>query len=200
MGRAFTELGIDKIRLTGGEPLVRRNILWLVEQLAALPGLSELTLTSNGSQLAKLSTDLRAAGLARINISLDSLRPDRFKKITRTGDLDTVITGIDAAVAADFDGLKLNSVIMRDYNDDEIQDLIRFVIERGMDISFIEEMPLGDIGAHNRADSYFSSDEIRAIIAQKHELLPSTATTGGPSRYWSLAGTSSRVGFISPHT
>ncbi len=200
VGRAFTELGVSKIRLTGGEPLVRRNILWLVEQLAALPGLKELTLTSNGSQLPKMAADLRKAGLGRINISMDSLREDRFKKITRTGDLNNVIAGIDAARAAGFTGLKLNTVIMRDYNDDEVMDLVHFVIERGMDISFIEEMPLGTIDDHNRADSYFSSDEIRDIITKKHELLPSTANTGGPSRYWSLAGTSSKVGFISPHS
>ncbi len=200
LGSAFTELGVNKIRLTGGEPLVRRNILWLVERLAALPGLKELTLTSNGSQLPKLAADLQQAGLARINISLDSLRPDRFKTITRTGDLNTVIKGIDAAGAAGFKGLKLNSVIMRGVNDDEILDLVRFVIERGMDISFIEEMPLGEIADHDRAESYFSSDEVRTIISGEHELLPSTASTGGPARYWSLVGTSSRVGFISPHS
>ena len=200
LGRAFTELGVNKIRLTGGEPLVRRNILWLVERLAVLPGLKELTLTSNGSQLPKLAADLHRAGLARINISLDSLRPERFKTITRTGDLNTVIQGIDAAGAAGFKGLKLNTVIMRGVNDDEILDLVRFVIERGMDISFIEEMPLGEITDHNRADSYFPSDEIRTIISHQHELLPSTASTGGPARYWSLVGTSSRVGFISPHS
>jgi cyclic pyranopterin phosphate synthase len=200
VGRAFTELGVTKIRLTGGEPLVRRNIIWLVEQLAALPGLKELTLTSNGSQLPKMAADLHKAGLGRINISMDSLREDRFKKITRTGDLNNVIAGIDAASAAGFTGLKLNTVIMRDYNDDEVMDLVHFVIERGMDISFIEEMPLGTIDDHDRADSYFSSDEIRDIIIQQHELLPSTANTGGPSRYWSLAGTSSKVGFISPHS
>ena len=200
VGRAFTELGVTKIRLTGGEPLVRRNILWLVEQLAVLPGLKELTLTSNGSQLPKMAGDLRKAGLGRINISMDSLREDRFKKITRTGDLKNVIAGIDAASAAGFTGLKLNTVIMRDYNDDEVMDLVHFVIERGMDISFIEEMPLGTIDDHNRADSYFSSDDIRNIITQQHELLPSTANTGGPSRYWSIAGSSSKVGFISPHS
>ncbi len=200
LGRAFTELGVDKIRLTGGEPLVRRNILWLVERLAALPGLNELTLTSNGSQLPKLAADLQRAGLARINISLDSLRPDRFKTITRTGDLNTVIRGIDAAGAAGFKGLKLNTVIMRGVNDDEIHDLVRFVIERDMDITFIEEMPLGEISDHNRAESYFSSDEVRAIISREHTLLPSTASTGGPARYWSLPGTASRVGFISPHS
>ena len=200
VGSAFTELGVNKIRLTGGEPLVRRNILWLVERLAALPGLAELAMTSNGSQLPKMAAYLHAAGLARINISLDSLRPDRFKKITRTGDLNTVLRGIDAAVAAGFKRLKLNAVILRGHNDDEIMDLVRFVIDRDMDISFIEEMPLGEVSDHDRADSYISSDEIRTRISREHTLLPSTANTGGPSRYWSVSGTTSRVGFISPHS
>ncbi len=200
VGRVFSELGVNKIRLTGGEPLVRRNILWLIEQLAALPDLDELTLTSNGSQLARQATDLHQAGLSRINISLDSLRPDRFKAITRTGNLNTVLQGIDAAGAAGFKRLKLNTVIMRGHNDDEILDLVRFVSERGMDISFIEEMPLGEIDERDRADSYFSSDEIRAVINTKHELLPSTTTTAGPARYWSVDDTSSKVGFISPHS
>jgi len=131
LGQAFTRLGVTKIRLTGGEPLVRRNIVWLVEQLAALPGLDELTLTSNGSQLAKLAAELSQAGLARINISLDSLRADRFKRITRTGDLDVVLRGIDAAGRAGFKRLKLNSVIMRGQNDDEILDLVQFIIVSG---------------------------------------------------------------------
>ena len=199
LGTAFTDLGVRKIRLTGGEPLVRKNILWLVEQLGALPGLDELTLTTNGSQLPRMARDLRAAGMKRINISLDSLNADRFKRITRTGELSKVLAGIDAALEAGFDRLKLNSVIMRNRNDDEILDLVAFCVDRSIDISFIEEMPLGEID-HERATSYMSSDDVRAIIKTEHELIPTTETTGGPSRYWKINGTGSRVGFISPHS
>jgi cyclic pyranopterin phosphate synthase len=200
LGRSFTELGVDKIRLTGGEPLVRNNIMWLVERLGALPHLGELVLTTNGSQLPRLARGLRDAGVKRINISLDSLRPDRFKQITRTGELSKVLAGIDAAVDAGFERLKLNAVIMRKRNDDEILDLVDFAVQRAMDVSFIEEMPLGEIDDHDRAALYMSSDEVRAIIATRHSLIPTTETTGGPSRYWRVDGTASRVGFISPHS
>ena len=200
LGRAFTELGVNKIRLTGGEPLVRRNILWLVERLGALPGLGELVLTTNGSQLPRLARGLRDAGVRRINVSLDSLDPERFRRITRTGDLARVLEGIDAAQAAGFERIKINSVIMRNHNDDEILDLVDFVVARGMDVSFIEEMPLGDLGEHDRAAAYMSSDEVRDVIRTRYALTPTTETTGGPSRYWRVDGTGSRVGFISPHS
>ncbi|MDX1433677.1 MAG: GTP 3',8-cyclase MoaA [Gammaproteobacteria bacterium] len=200
VGRAFTELGVTKIRLTGGEPLVRRNVLWLARQLGALPGLRELVLTSNGSQLDRLAAPLRDAGVSRINISLDSLRPERFRELTRVGDLDRVLRGIDAARAAGFERLKINSVILKHRNDDEILDLVQFVVDRGMDVSFIEEMPLGQIGEHDRAAAYYSSDEVRRDIETRFELVPTTESTGGPSRYFQVAGTESRVGFISPHS
>jgi cyclic pyranopterin phosphate synthase len=200
LGRAFTELGVTKIRLTGGEPLVRRNVMWLVERLGMLPGLDELVLTTNGSQLPRLARPLRDAGVKRINVSLDSLNPTRFRRITRTGELDRVLAGIEAARAAGFEGIKLNSVIMRNRNDDEILDLVDFVVSGGIDVSFIEEMPLGDIDDHDRAVTYMSSDEVREVIATRYELIPTTETTGGPSRYWRVKGTGSRVGFISPHS
>ena len=200
VGRAFTELGVTKIRLTGGEPLVRRNVLWLARQLGALPGLRELVLTSNGSQLDRLAAPLRDAGVSRINISLDSLRPERFRELTRVGDLDRVLRGIAAARAAGFERLKINSVILKHRNDDEILDLVQFVVDRGMDVSFIEEMPLGQIGEHDRAAAYYSSDEVRRDIETRFELVPTTESTGGPSRYFQVAGTESRVGFISPHS
>ncbi len=200
VGRTFTELGAGKIRLTGGEPLVRRNIMWLVEKLGALPELDELVMTTNGSQLPRLAQGLHDAGMKRINISLDSLNADRFKRITRTGDLRKVIDGIDAAVKVGFERVKLNAVVMRNRNDDEVLDLVEFAIERGIDISFIEEMPLGDIGDHDRADVYVSSAEIRAMISDRYSLSESDYKTGGPSRYWSVDGTGSRVGFISPHS
>lgn len=200
VGKAFVEMGVTKLRLTGGEPLVRPNILWLVEKLAALPGLRELTLTTNGSQLAKLARPLFDAGLSRINISLDSLDPARFRAITRTGNLGEVLSGIDAVQSAGFERTKLNAVILRGRNDDEILPLTDFARNRGLDLSFIEEMPLGAISEHDRARTYISSEEIRRIIQQRHPLLAATDQTGGPSRYYRMADSASRLGFISPHS
>ena len=197
---AFVALGVGKIRLTGGEPLVRQNILWLVERIAALPGLRELVLTTNGSQLGRMAQPLRDAGVKRINISLDSLDAARFRELTRTGELATVLAGIDAAQRAGFERIKLNSVILRGRNDDEVLALVGFAREHGLDISFIEEMPLGQIGEHDRAASFCSSEELRAIIATRHPLSPSSESTGGPSRYWRMADSETRVGFISPHS
>lgn len=200
VGRAFAELGVRKIRLTGGEPLVRNNVMKLVRDLGALPDLDELVLTTNGSQLPRLAAPLREAGVRRINISLDSLDPDRFRRLTRVGDLARVLEGIDAARSAGFDNVKINSVILRNRNDDEVVPLVRFASERGLDISFIEEMPLGVIGDHDRAEAYYSSDQIRADLEQVFTLVPTTETTGGPSKYFRLAETGTRVGFISPHS
>lgn len=200
VARAFVSLGVKKIRLTGGEPLIRNNMLSLVENIAALPGLEELTLTTNGSQLTRFAQPLREAGVKRINISLDSLKAERFKQITRTGDLDQVLRGIDAARAAGFSRIKINSVILTGRNDDEILDLIEFIRANDLDIAFIEEMPLGMIDEHNRALSFCSSDSIRERIEQHYPLTASTATTGGPSRYYRMSDRNSRVGFISPHS
>ena len=200
IARAFTELGVKTIRLTGGEPLIRQDSRQLVEALGALPKLQELTLSSNGSQLTKMAPALKAAGVQRVNISLDSLDPGKFKRITRTGDLHRVIAGIDAACQAGFKRLKINSVIMRGHNDGEVLSLLEFAIERGMDISFIEEMPLGGVD-HDRAVSYCSSDQVREIIQSRYPLLATAETTSGPSRYFRSAGIGdTRIGFISPHS
>jgi len=147
-----------------------------------------------------MAADLRAAGVQRINISLDSLDPERFRRITRVGDLAKVLRGIDAAQRAGFERLKLNAVILKHRNHDEVVGLTRFAIDHGIDLSFIEEMPLGVIGDHDRAEAYYSSDRIRADLEQAFTLLPTTETTGGPSRYYRIAGTDTRVGFISPHS
>ena len=200
LAKAFVGLGVSKIRLTGGEPLVRKNVLSLVENIAALDGLRELAMTTNGSQLPKLAPQLKQAGLTRINISLDSLQPDRFRKITRTGNLETVLRGIDAAQAAGFEHTKINCVILNGRNDDEILDLIEFCRERQLDISFIEEMPLGLIDDHDRALTYCSSDDVRARITQRYQLTASADTTAGPSKYYKMPGSNIRVGFISPHS
>ncbi|MGR8920247.1 MAG: GTP 3',8-cyclase MoaA, partial [Gammaproteobacteria bacterium] len=172
----------------------------LVEDLGRLEQLSELVITTNGSQLDRLAVPLREAGVRRVNISLDSLDPERFRRLTRVGKLDDVLRGIDAALAAGFDNVKLNAVILRNRNEDEIVPLVRFAGERGLDISFIEEMPLGVIGDHDRAEAYYSSDRIRADLEKVFTLVPTTETTGGPSKYFRVQETGRRVGFISPHS
>ncbi len=197
---AFVRHGVDKIRITGGEPLVRRNVVKLLSDIAALDGLSELTLTTNGSQLPRLADAIRAAGVRRLNISLDSLDRDLFRRLTRTGDLDQVLAGIEAARAAGFDKIKINAVILKNRNHHEVIPLVEFASSRGMDISFIEEMPLGAIEDHDRAEAYYSSDEIRRDLNTRFTLVPTTETTGGPARYFKMAATQTKVGFISPHS
>ena len=200
IAQAFTELGVKKIRITGGEPLIRRNVIQLSEDIGQLSGLDELVLTTNGSQLTKLAQPLKDAGVKRINISLDSLDAEKFNRITRVGELNKVIAGIDAALAVGFEKIKLNTVILKNRNDDEIIDLVRYASDRDMDISFIEEMPLGVIGDHDRAEVFYSSDDIRNDLEKVFTLIPTTETTGGPSKYYKLTETGTRVGFISPHS
>jgi cyclic pyranopterin phosphate synthase len=200
LGRCFVDLGITKLRVTGGEPLVRRNVLWLFQRLGALSGIRDLALTTNGTQLPRHARALRDAGVTRVNISLDTLRTDRFRAITGQGELTQTLAGIDAALEAGFQRVKLNSVILRHRNHDEVCDLAEFAARRGLDISFIEEMPLGVIHDHDRTDAYYSSDAIRRDLSERFDLMPMTETTGGPSRYFRPAGHSIRIGFISPHS
>ena len=200
IARVFVELGVRKIRITGGEPLTRRNVLALFDQVGRLEGLEELTLTTNGTLLDRYADALRQAGVDRVNISIDSLRADRFRSITRIGDLQKTLAGIEAARAAGFDRVKLNTVIMRGRNDDEVVPLAEFAFSRGMDICFIEEMPLGVIDSHDRAGVFCSSDEVLEMLSARYDLVPTTERTGGPSRYYRVSGTDNRVGFISPHS
>ncbi|NDL69197.1 GTP 3',8-cyclase MoaA [Vreelandella alkaliphila] len=200
VAQAFTELGVEKIRLTGGEPLVRRGIEQLVDDIGELPGLDDFTMTTNGASLRKHAKRLYQGGLRRLNISLDSLDPDRFKQLTRTGDLAKVIDGIHAAQEAGFKRIKLNAVIMKGRNEDEVLDLVTFARQEGLDISFIEEMPLGDVSDHSRAETFYSSDDVQALIETCYPLTPTTETTPGPSRYFKMADSNIRVGFISPHS
>ncbi|UYG00350.1 GTP 3',8-cyclase MoaA [Halomonas sp. GD1P12] len=200
VARAFTELGVEKIRLTGGEPLVRGNIGELVDEIGALPGLSDFTMTTNGASLRKHAQRLFDGGLKRLNVSLDSLDPARFKALTRTGDLDKVIDGIRAAKEVGFERIKLNAVILKGRNDDEVLDLVDFARREGLDISFIEEMPLGDVSDHSRAETFYSSDDVKALIEARYPLMPSTVTTPGPSRYFKMSDSDSHIGFISPHS
>lgn len=196
----FVGQGVRKIRLTGGEPLVRQGIVGLCEKIAALPGLRELVMTSNGSQLGKLARPLAEAGVKRMNISLDSLDADKFRAITRTGDLAQVLAGIEAASNAGFARVKLNAVVMQGRNADEVVDLVDFAVNRGLDISFIEEMPLGEVG-RSRGESFCSSDWVRERIAERYSLVDSAEQSGGPARYVRLKDfPDSRIGFISPHS
>lgn len=200
IARTFTELGVKKIRLTGGEPLVRNNVMSLIENLGQLPGLDELVMTTNGSQLTRYAEKLRKAGMKRLNISLDSLDADKFRRITRTGDLNQVLAGLDAAREAGFERIKLNAVILKGRNEEEILDLVEFARQKQVDISFIEEMPLGLIDEHDRALSFCSSDEVHQIISEGFTLTPVDDRTAGPSRYYAVQGSESRIGFISPHS
>jgi len=201
LAQAFVELGVRSIRLTGGEPLVRKGIDKLVANVSAIDGLDEVTMTTNGSQLGHMAEPLKQAGLSRLNISLDSLQPERFLELTRTGNLEQVIAGIKAAQQAGFTRIKLNAVILKGRNDDEVLDLIAFVRKHNLDISFIEEMPLGHIVEHDRELAFMSSELIREKVSQRYPLEQSQNTTPGPSRYWSFTdGHPSRIGFISPHS
>ena len=200
IGKAFVELGVNKIRISGGEPLTRRNIISVFESLGQLDGLNDLTITTNATLLEKYAQPLKDAGVTRINVSLDTLDEARFKKITRIGKLEKTMSGIDAALKVGFQKVKLNSVIMKDYNDDEINALVEFVRGRGMDISFIEEMPLGEIGDHDRADTYYSSDKILSKLQETYDLTATEETTGGPAKYFRFNDSESRIGFISPHS
>jgi cyclic pyranopterin phosphate synthase len=202
VARAFVELGVAKIRLTGGEPLVRNNVLSLIERMGRLPGLDQLAITTNGSQLHRLARPLRDAGVNRINISLDSLQPRRFRQLTRHGNLDQVIAGIDAAIAANFERIRLNAVILKGRNEDEVPQLVDFALQRGIDIAFIEEMPLGLIDDHDRALTFCSSDELHAMIAARYPLdsLGDPHGSAGPARYFKTSESRSQIGFISPHS
>lgn len=197
---AFIGLGVKRIRVTGGEPLVRKGLPTLLARLGAREELEDLAITTNGSQLHALASTLREAGVKRLNISLDSLKRERFAELTRRDRLERVLVGIEAARAAGFKRIKLNSVILKGRNDDEIIDLVTFAIDRGLDISFIEEMPLGSVSSHERHVTFCSSDEVRERIEARYPLVRSSHATGGPSRYWQVAGTQTQVGFISPHS
>ncbi len=197
--RIFASLGITKVRITGGEPLVRKNIGWLFREISTIPTLEEIVITTNGSQLVEHAEMLRDSNVKRINISLDSLDHHLFKKSTRVGDLNKVLEGIDKAMEIGFTAIKLNSVLMRHTNDHEAINLVNFAIRKKIDISFIEEMPLGDID-HRRKDTYISNDEVLKNLQKHFNLIPTTFTSGGPAKYWQVANQTTKIGFISPHS
>ncbi|MBE7185296.1 MAG: GTP 3',8-cyclase MoaA [Methylobacterium mesophilicum] len=197
----FIEKGVRKLRLTGGEPLVRRNIMELVRGLSRhldSGALHELTLTTNGSQLARFAGELAAAGVKRINVSIDTLDPDKFKAITRRGNLSVVMKGLDAAQAAGLH-VKLNAVALKNFNDREIPSLMRWAHGRGMDLTVIETMPMGEID-QDRTDMYMPLSVLREQLAEEFTLNELPFRTGGPARYVSVAETGGRLGFITPLT
>ena len=198
---AFIRLGVRKLRLTGGEPLVRRNLIELIRSLGRhldSGALEELTLTTNGSQLEKYASELYAAGVRRINVSVDTLDEAKFKAVTRWGDLRQVLAGIDAGLAAGLK-IKINAVALRDVNEDEIADMAVWAHSKGMDLSLIETMPLGDIEG-DRTDQYLPLSLVKARLAQRFTLNEIPYRTGGPARYVSVAETGGRIGFITPLT
>jgi GTP 3',8-cyclase len=198
---AFIARGVRKLRLTGGEPLVRRGIMTLFGSLSRHLGsgdLDELTLTTNGSQLPKYAAELAGLGVKRINVSLDTLDPDKFRAITRWGELDKVLAGIDAAQAAGL-RIKINAVALKGVNEDELADLVRWAHGRDMDLTIIEVMPLGDVG-EGRLDQYLPLSIVRARLAEKFAMDEIDYRTGGPARYVRVAETGGRLGFITPLT
>ncbi|MBW6419963.1 GTP 3',8-cyclase MoaA [Rhizobium sp. XQZ8] len=198
---AFIAKGVRKLRLTGGEPLVRKNIMFLIRELGRHIGngtLDELTLTTNGSQLARYADELYDCGVRRINVSLDTLDPAKFKAITRWGDFSKVMEGIDAAQKAGLK-IKLNAVALKDFNEFEIPEMIRFAHGRGMDLTVIETMPMGEID-EDRTDQYLPLSKLRADLEQQFTLEDIPYKTGGPARYVEVKETGGRLGFITPMT
>lgn len=198
---AFIAKGVKKLRLTGGEPLVRRNVMTLVRSLSrhlSSGALNELTLTTNGTQLAKYASELADCGVRRINVSLDTLDPGKFREITRWGEIDKVLEGIEAARAAGL-AVKINAVALKNRNEDELPSLMRWAHGKGMDLTLIEVMPMGEIGS-GRIDQYLPLSLVRARLAQQFTLTDLAESTGGPARYASVAETGGKLGFITPMT
>ncbi len=198
--RTFIALGVSKIRITGGEPLIRKDIDWLLMQLSQEESLKTLCLTTNGSQLEHFAPVLKRAQVKRLNISLDTLNPMKFQRLTRYGKLDQVLRGIEAARRAGIEHIKINSVVLKSINADEVLSLVEFCLERELDIAFIEEMPLGSVNSHSRKQEFISSADLRNLIEQRYALSPLATSTGGPARYWQTPGHPSKLGFISPHS
>ena len=200
--RSFMAMGTRKIRLTGGEPLVRRNIMQLIRNLGAevkAGNLDELTITTNGSQLHKMADQLVDAGVKRLNISIDTLDPDRFREITRWGDLDNVLRGLEAAKKAGL-AIKLNAVALKGVNEFDLADMVAWAGAQAFDMTIIEVMPMGDIGNENRVDQYMPLSQVRADLSKRFTLIDSDYQTPGPARYVTVAETGKRLGFITPLT
>ncbi|MFK5986280.1 MAG: GTP 3',8-cyclase MoaA [Pseudomonadota bacterium] len=195
--KAFTHLGVSSVRLTGGEPLLRKNITQLAAQLTALPGLDDLSLSSNATRLNKYATKLFQAGISRMNISLDTVNPEKFTEITK-GKIDKIIEGLLAAKAAGIHPIKINMVLMKGLNDgDDVEQMVDFCIQHGFSLRFIETMPMGDTG-RNARQYYIDLKEIEQRLGKKYELIPSVMPGAGPARYVQIVGTDMKIGFITP--
>ncbi|WP_375690503.1 GTP 3',8-cyclase MoaA [Pseudooceanicola sp. LIPI14-2-Ac024] len=200
MCSAFVGLGVRKLRITGGEPLVRRDIMTFFRSMSRhleSGALEELTLTTNGSQLARFADDLFAAGVRRVNVSLDTLDEDKFARVTRWGRLPQVMRGLDAAQAAGLK-VKLNAVALRGFNEDELFTLAAFCADRGMDLTWIEVMPMGDLGNEDRVGQYWSLNDLQARMRERYTLTDLPERTGGPARYVRVEETGQKIGFITP--
>ena len=196
----FVELGVQKLRITGGEPLVRRDIMRFFQGMSRhleTGALRELTLTTNGSQLERFADDLFASGVRRINVSLDTLDDDKFARVTRWGRLPQVIRGIDAAQRAGL-RIKINAVALKGFNEDELFTLSEWCASRDMDLTWIEVMPMGDLGGEDRIGQYWSLDDVRAQLSQNYSVTDLAERTGGPARYVRLEETGQKIGFITP--
>lgn len=200
IANTFIGLGVRRIRITGGEPLVRKDLLTLLCKLGVRSELDDLSITTNGSQLVGRAEELRRSGVRRLNVSLDSLHRERFALLARRDSLIKVLEGIEKARSVGFERIKINSVIQKGINNDEVYELAMYALERGLDISFIEEMPLGAVGSHDRAKTLCTSHEVLERLSDKLELSPVTERTGGPSKYYQVKGFENRIGFISPHS
>ncbi len=199
---AFIGLGVEKLRITGGEPLVRKGIMTFFRAMSRhleSGALRELTLTTNGSQLRRFAAELADCGVRRVNVSLDTLRADRFQAITRWGRFAQVMDGIDAAVEAGL-RVKINAVALKGVNDDEVHDMVAWCGDRGFDLTFIEVMPMGDLGNEDRLDQYWSLRDLRRDLESRWTLTDTPERTGGPARYVRVAETGGRIGFITPLT
>ncbi len=193
----FSHMGVSHLRLTGGEPLVRRNIVELARRLAAIPGIDDLSISTNAIRLARLAEPLHRAGVRRINVSLDSLNPATYKTITGGGKLEKVLLGLEAAKAAGIAPIKLNTVVMRGVNDGEIEDIFEFAVAKGYTLRLIETMPVGATG-QQALDRFIDLETIRKKLASRYQLIPDILPGAGPARYYRVAGSDAHIGFITP--
>ena len=193
---SFTRLGVSSVRLTGGEPLIRKDLPVLAKRLAALPGLDDLSLSTNATRLARHAEELRDAGISRINVSLDTVDPVKFKEITQ-GKLEKIIDGLLEAKAVGLNPIKINMVIMKGVNDDDVEEMVNFCMENEFTLRFIETMPMGDTG-RNAVNHFIDLHEIESRLEKKYDLIPAVMAGAGPARYVQVAGTDFKIGFITP--
>lgn len=200
--RAFVELGVKKIRLTGGEPLIHPDFDSLLADISSLEGLERIAITTNGSLLVDKMAAIKSSKIKQLNISLDSVNPGTFSAITRVGKLEPVLAGIDAAIAAGIERIRLNAVVSKGFNDRELGDLVDFAMERGIHIAFIEEMPMGKMPGYKRSERYLSNDAVKTQLSERFNLVPQTQKLlqSGPARYYAIPQSKTQVGFISPHS